>query len=242
MSNGHSGAGPAAGNVLAEQQKRAAAERAVDLVESGMRLGLGTGSTARHVLDVIAERLRDDSLHDIVGVPTSSQTAEYAKRVGIPLTTLDEQPRLDLAIDGADEVDPSLDLIKGLGGALLWEKIVESAADRLVIVVDGSKLVARLGLRAPLPVEVVPYGWRTHIDFFRALGAEPVLRRTADGQPLVTDGYHYIVDCRFHDGISDPRAVEAELASHVGVVESGLFVGMASSVIVAAGDVEVLER
>ena len=226
----------------ADQQKRAAAERAVALVESGMRLGLGTGSTAKHVLDVISEKLRADVLHDIVGVPTSSATAEYARKLGIPLTTLDQTQRLDLAIDGADEVDPALQLIKGLGGALLWEKIVESASDRLVIVVDESKLVGRLGLRAPLPVEVVPYGWRTHTDFFRGLGAEPTLRRTTDGEPLVTDGGHYIVDCRFHDGISDPAEVEAELAARVGVVECGLFVNMASDVVVAGDHVRMLTR
>ena len=156
-----------------EQLKRAAAERAVALVESGMRLGLGTGSTARHVLDVIGERLREGSLTGIVGVPTSTATYDYAQTLGIPLGTLDDHPRLDLAIDGADEVDPHLQLIKGLGGALLWEKIVESASSRLVIVVDESKLVARLGDRTPLPVEVVPFGWRSHVEFFHELGAEP---------------------------------------------------------------------
>ena len=212
------------------------------MVESGMRLGLGTGSTAKHVMDVLAEKLNADELRDIVGVPTSRATAEYAARLGIRLTTLDEQPRLDLAIDGADEVDPALDLIKGLGGALLWEKIVESAADRLVIVVDESKLVVRLGMRAPLPVEIVPFGWRTHRDFFRALGAEPTLRRREDGEPFVTDGGHYIADCRFHDGIADAAAVEAELAARVGVVESGLFVQMATAVVVAGDAVQTLER
>ena len=226
----------------AEQQKRASAERAVELVESGMRLGLGTGSTARHVMDVLAEKLRAGALRDIIGVPTSRGTSEYASSLGIALTSLDEQPHLDLAIDGADEVDPALDLIKGLGGALLWEKIVESAADRLVIVVDQSKLVGRLGMGVPLPVEIVPFGWRTHKDFFRALGAEPVLRRLPDGEPFVTDGGHYIADCRFHDGIAEPAALQAELAARVGVVESGLFVNMASTVVVAGDTVQILER
>src|SRR4051812_30314555 len=124
----------------AEQLKRAAAERAVELIQSGMRVGLGTGSTARHVLDVIGEKLLAKQLDNIVGVPTSKATSEYARSVGIKLATLDDEPKLDIAIDGADEVDPALQLIKGLGGALLWEKIVESAADRLVIVVDESKL------------------------------------------------------------------------------------------------------
>ena len=212
------------------------------MVQSGMRIGLGTGSTAKHVMDVLSERLNADEIRDVTGVPTSRGTAEYATGLGIRLTTLDEQPRLDLAIDGADEVDPALDLIKGLGGALLWEKIVESAADRLVIVVDESKLVGRLGMRVPLPVEIVPFGWRTHTDFFRALGAEPTLRRTPDGQPFMTDGGHYIADCRFHDGIADAAAVEAELAARVGVVESGLFVHMATTVVVAGDSVQTLER
>jgi ribose 5-phosphate isomerase A len=228
--------------INAEQQKRRAAERAVELVQSGMRLGLGTGSTAKHVLDVIAERMKDNTLTNIVGVPTSKATADYARTLNIPLTTLDDEPQLDLAIDGADEVDPALNLVKGLGGALLWEKIVESAADRLVIVVDESKLVGRLGTRAPLPVEVVPFGWRTHDAFFRELGAEPSLRRTADDGPFVTDGGHYIVDCRFHDGIADAAAVQAELARRVGIVECGLFVDMATEVIVAGDDVKVLTR
>jgi ribose 5-phosphate isomerase A len=228
--------------VNAEHLKRAAAERAVEMVRSGMRLGLGTGSTAKHVLDVIGEKLRDNTLTNIVGVPTSKATADYARTLDIPIATLDEQPELDLAIDGADEVDPALNLVKGLGGALLWEKIVESAADRLVIVVDESKLVGRLGTRAPLPVEVVPYGWRTHTMFFRELGAEPSLRRGADGHPFITDGGHYIVDCRFHDGIVDPAETESELARRVGIVECGLFVNMATEVIVAGDDVKVLTR
>ena len=226
----------------AEQQKRAAAERAVKLVESGMRLGLGTGSTARHVLDVIAEKLNAGKLRDLIGVPTSRATRDYADQLGIPLTTLDDVSMLDLAIDGADEVDPSLQLIKGLGGALLWEKIVESASERLVIVVDESKLVGRLGERAPLPVEVVPYGWRTHLDFFHELGATPALRANADGSPFVTDGQHYIVDCRFADGIADPIGTQAALAQRVGIVETGLFVDMATEVVVAGSDVKVLKR
>lgn len=207
-----------------------------------MRVGLGTGSTARHVLDVIGEKLKDRALSDIVGVPTSRATAEYARTLGIQLSTLDEHPQLDIAIDGADEVDPGLQLIKGLGGALLWEKIVECAADRLIIVVDESKLVGRLGTRAPLPVEVVPYGWRTHLTFFREIGAEPSLRRLVNQEPLITDGGHYIIDCRFHDGIVDPAAVESEINSRVGVVECGLFVNMASQVIVAGDSVRVLTR
>jgi ribose 5-phosphate isomerase A len=223
-----------------EQQKRAAAQRALSYVESGMRLGLGTGSTARHVLDVLGERLSDGTLQDIAGVPTSRATAEYARRVGIPLLDLDDVQRLDLAIDGADEVDPHLDLIKGLGGALLWEKIVESAADRFVVVVDESKLVQRLGERAPVPVEVVPFGWRSLLPHFVAAGARPELRTTQDG-PLVTDGGHYIVDCHFDGGIDDAVRTAALLRSRAGVVETGMFIGMATAVITAGTDVRVLE-
>jgi ribose 5-phosphate isomerase A len=200
-----------------------------------MRLGLGTGSTARHVLDVLGEKLRAGALRDIVGVPTSRWTEEYARAAGIPIASLDEHPRLDLAIDGADEVDPGLDCIKGLGGALLWEKIVASAARRFVVVVDESKQVTRLGSRAPLPVEVVPFGWRTHLDAMRALGAEPSLRQR-DGAPLLTDGAHYIIDCRFADGIADPIGVHATLRARAGVVETGLFLDIATDVYVAGED------
>lgn len=223
-----------------EQQKRAAAERAVTYVASGMRLGLGTGSTAKHVLDVLSERLRDGSLSDIAGVPTSRATADYARVVGIPLLDLDDVERLDLAVDGADEVDPHLNLIKGLGGALLWEKIVESAADRFVVVVDESKLVQRLGEKAPVPVEVVPFGWRSLLPHFAAAGARPELRMNGD-KPFVTDGGHHIVDCHFAGGIEDAAATAVLLRSRAGVVETGMFIGMATSVVVAGTDVRVLE-
>jgi len=225
-----------------EAQKRAAAERAVQYVESGMRLGLGTGSTAKHVLDVLGEKLKDGRLKDVAGVPTSKATAEYAVQVGIPLLDLDDVQRLDLAIDGADEVDPQLDLVKGLGGALLWEKIVESAAAQFVVVVDESKLVQRLGQKAPVPVEVVPFGWRTLLPHFAQIGARPVLREAADGSPFTTDGAHYIVDCWFDGGIDDAVLTSNHLRSRVGVVETGMFIGMASAVVVAGADVRVLER
>jgi ribose 5-phosphate isomerase A len=225
-----------------DRQKRVAAERAVEYIEDGMRLGLGTGSTARHVLDVIAERRARGELVDLAGVPTSSATAEYAASLGIPLITLDAAAFLDLVIDGADEFDPSLDLIKGLGGALLWEKIVAAAARRFIVVVDESKRVSRLGTRAPVPVEVVPFGWRTQLDRCRAVGAEPTLRVGKDGTPLLTDGGHYIIDCVFPAGIADAAAVEHDLRRFPGIVETGLFLGMAHVVIVAGATVEVLER
>jgi ribose 5-phosphate isomerase A len=226
-----------------EVQKRAAAERAVALLESGMRVGLGTGSTARHVVALLGERLRTGELSDIVAVATSRATEAQAREVRIPLATLDEVPRLDLTIDGADEIDPVLNLIKGLGGALLWEKIVARASARLVIVADDSKEVARLGTRAPLPVEIVPFGWRTHEGTFERLGARAVLRRDADGAPFVTDGRHYIVDLHFADGIDEPATIEAELLYRSGIVDTGLFLDMATAAVLAdAGGVRVRAR
>ena len=216
-----------------EAQKRAAAERAVELVQSGMRLGLGTGSTARHVLDVIGERLSRGELQDIVGVATSTATEQQARALRIPIRTLDEVKQLDLGIDGADEVDPQLNLIKGLGGALLWEKIVASACEQFIVVGDDSKLVKRLGSKAPVPVEVVAFGWSTHLDAFAELGAHPTLRTKPDGSAFWTDGGHYIIDCAFADGIANPYELEAELKSRAGVVETGLFLDMTSQVIVA---------
>ena len=226
-----------------DEQKRQAAERAVELVEDGMKLGLGTGSTARRVLEALASRREGGELRDIVGVPTSTATESYARELGIPLTTLDAETHLDLTLDGADEVDPNLDLIKGLGGALLWEKIVAAATDRLVIVADESKLVDRLGIRSPVPVEVVPFGWKTLLDPLRAMGAEFDLREGEDGAPFVTDGGHYILDCGFPGGIEDPARLEALLTARPGIVDTGLFLGMAQTVVVGGAEgVRVLER
>jgi ribose 5-phosphate isomerase A len=227
---------------MAEAAKRRAAERAVDLVKSGMRLGLGTGSTARHVVDVITERLVAGSLQDIVAVPTSRATEEQARTSGIPLTTLDITPVLDLTIDGADEIDPALDLIKGLGGALLWEKMVAYASARVCIVADDTKRVDRLGTRAPLPVEVVQFGWKTHLAFLRSLGAEPVLRER-EGAPFVTDGGHFIIDATFPDGIESPGHIEAALKRRTGIVESGLFLGIATHVVIGGrSEASLMER
>jgi ribose 5-phosphate isomerase A len=218
-----------------EALKRAAAERAAEWIRDGMTVGLGTGSTVRHLLDVIAERRAAGEWRDIVGIPTSEDTAGRARRLGIPLATLDERPRVDVTIDGADEVDPELRLIKGLGAALLREKIVAAASRELVIVADASKVVDRLGTKAPLPVEVDPFGAAIQPEFLRALGAEPVLR-VRDGQPVVTDGGNRIYDCRFADGIADPEALEATLALRPGIIDSGLFLGMATAVVVAAAE------
>lgn len=215
-----------------ERLKRQAAERAVEFVESGMVIGLGTGSTARHVLELLSERLRAGELRNLVGVPTSRATERHALELGFPLATLDEEPRIDLTLDGADEVDPELRLIKGLGGALLWEKIVASASERVVIVVDEGKLVEELGAKAPLPVEVVPFGWTTHLGYLDLLGARATLRRNSAGEPFVTDGGHYLLDCQFEDGILEPERVERELRQRVGVVETGLFLDLADNVVV----------
>lgn len=223
--------------------KRAAALRAIEYVTSGTVIGLGTGSTVRPLLDLLGERLAAGVLRDVVAVPTSEDTASRCRSLGISLTTLDEHPQLALAVDGADEVGPRLDLIKGLGGALLREKLVARAAKRFVIVADASKRVRKLGTRAPVPVEVVPFGWSTHLAFFRKLGAEPVLRRTVTGVPFVTDEGHFIVDCRFPHGIKDPAAVARALARRPGIVEDGLFLGTAHvAVLAGVKGVTVLKR
>jgi len=228
---------------MAERLKRAAAERAVERVASGMRVGLGTGSTVAPLLELLGERIAAGTLTGIVGVPTSVLTAERARALGIPLAELHEAAPLDLTLDGADEVDPGLDLIKGLGGALLREKMVAQASRELVIMVDESKEVRRLGTRASLPIEVTPFAWRAHLDFLLELGCEPVLRATAEGSPYVTDNGNHMLDCRFPSGIDNPGAVEAALQRRAGVVESGLFLGMATGVIVAgSGGVRTLER
>ncbi len=219
--------------------KQMAAERGAELVESGMTIGLGSGSTATLMVQALGRKLKEGTLRDIRGVPTSSAIAAVARDAGVPLTTLDEHPVLDLDIDGADEVDPSLDLIKGLGGALLWEKVVATAAKRLIILVDESKLVPRLGSKAPLPVEVIPFGWKAHIPFIESLEGKPILRSGKDGKPYVTDEGNYILDCRF-DAIRSPAALEAKLLTRAGIVATGLFLGMTDQVIIGkASGVEV---
>jgi ribose 5-phosphate isomerase A len=212
--------------------KQVAAAKAVEAVQSGMVLGLGTGSTTRYAIEMIGERLRDGRLRDIVGVPTSSGTEALAKQVGIPVTRLQEHPVLDLTIDGADEVDPQLNLVKGQGGALLHEKIVARASRREIIIVDESKVVEVLGSKAPLAVEVVRFGWGTYMEAFRGFGCEPVLRMRG-AEPYLTDEGNYIVDCRF-TRIDDPARLEWELKLIPGVVENGIFIGLTSLVIVAS--------
>jgi len=216
----------------AEAQKRAAAEAAVALVKPGMVLGLGTGSTARYAILKLGVLAREGL--DVRGVPTSIGTATLAKENGLALTSLEECPVLDLAIDGADEVDPALDLIKGMGGALFREKLVAAASKRVAIAVDGSKLVKRLGSRVPLPVEVHPFGWRVTKARLEALGATAELR-VAAGETARTDNDNYLLDCRFK-AIKDAARLEREVNDVPGVIENGLFVGLASVVFV--GDVK----
>jgi ribose 5-phosphate isomerase A len=222
-----------------DRLKRAAALRAIEEVEDGMVLGLGTGSTAAFVVEGLAARVKAGLR--VVGIPTSERTAAQARALGVEIATFAEYQRLDLTIDGADEVAlGSLDLIKGLGGALLREKIVAAASARLVIVVDQEKLVDRLGEHTPVPVEVTQFGWQATALAMAGLGSIAERRYTAGEAPYVTDGGNFILDCRFGP-IADPAALERRIAMTVGVVESGLFVGRSSAVIVAAPDgVEVL--
>jgi ribose 5-phosphate isomerase A len=215
--------------------KQAAAEEAIDAeVRSGMTLGLGTGSTAAFLLDGLGERLANGALDGIVGVPTSESTAARCRELGIPLATLEQRPELDLAIDGADEISPALDLIKGLGGAHLREKVVAASAARFVVVADDSKLVERLGERAPLPVEVIPFAYPLCERLLAAAGWVPELRGGTQ-QPFVTDEGNHIADCR-RDDWSDPVRLAAELDAMPGVVAHGLFLGMAAAAYVATPD------
>ena len=222
--------------------KRAAAARALESVRDGMVLGLGTGSTIRFFLDLLAERVRAGDLSAVVGVPTSRRTAEIARGQGIRVSRLRAQPRLDLTVDGADEVDPRGNLIKGLGGALLREKIVAQASDRFIVIVDESKVVERLGTRSPLPVEVTRFGSSRHQSFVTEFGAEVALRRASDGSRFVTSNGNYILDARFPEGIDDPVALDEALRARAGIVENGLFLGMTTRALVAApGGVRSIE-
>lgn len=222
-----------------DQLKKQAALRAVEFVEDGMVVGLGTGSTAYFVVEGLGARVKSGL--KITGIPTSERTATQARSLGIPLATFAEHQRIDLTIDGADEVERrSLNLIKGLGGALLREKIVAAASQRLVIVVDQEKLVDRLGDHTPVPVEVVQFGWQATAAALAKLGAEPVLRHAHEDHPFITDGGNYTLDCRVTK-IADGRALERDINAIVGVVDCGLFIGRASAVIVAAtGGIHVM--
>lgn len=212
--------------------KLEAARHALTYVRSGMVLGLGTGSTNAYFVDLLGEKLQSGDLRDIVGVPTSESTAERARALGIPISTLAEHPRLDLVVDGADEVDPDLNLIKGLGRAMLREKIVEIHADHFLVVVDESKLVPRLG-RGPLPVDIVPFGMEMHIRWLNTLGCRAELRIEEDGSPVVTDNGNLMALCWFPEGIADVYTLARTLADRPGIAEHGLFLDMADEVVVA---------
>lgn len=215
-----------------DSEKAAAAESAAALVADGMVVGLGSGSTASLAVDVLGRRVKEGLR--IAGVPTSEITATQARALGIPLTTLADVSGIDLTIDGADEVEHgTLNLIKGRHGALLREKIVANASKRLVIVVDDSKLVPHLGAKFPVPAEVVPFGWEATARLLTKLGAIPSLRRNAGGEPFVSDGGHYILDCAFPPGVSG-RELAQTLDHVVGLVEHGLFIKMTTEVHVAS--------
>jgi ribose 5-phosphate isomerase A len=216
----------------AARLKQIAGEQAAALVESGMVVGLGTGSTAIFATRRIAQRLRDGELKDIVSIATSRVTDAAARELGIPLLTDDLPRAVDITIDGADEVDPGLDLIKGGGGALLREKVVAQASRRQVIVVDDSKLSPRLGTKWPLPVEVLAFGWQSQRRFLEGLGAT-VAQRMVDGALFRTDQGNMILDARFGP-IADPASLSATLGARAGIVEHGLFIGIADDLIIAA--------
>ena len=225
-----------------ERLKRLAATYALSLVQDGMVLGLGSGSTVAHFIELLGEELRARDWR-VLGVPTSEHTARMAQKAGIPLTTLDEHPDVDLAVDGADEVDPHLNLIKGRGRALLREKIVAVHARRFVIIVDESKLVKRLGVQGPLPVEILPFAARAHLRWLASLGCRAEMVVEPSGEPARTDNGHYLAMCHFPHGISEPWALAERLNARPGILEHGLFLDMADLVVVGSEEgVRLLER
>jgi ribose 5-phosphate isomerase A len=206
--------------------KQRAAEASLDYLRSDSIIGLGSGSTAELFIRALAQALREGRFRNIRGVPTSVRSEQLAKELGIPITSLAQSPQVNVTVDGADEVAPNLDLIKGLGGALLREKIVAQNSSRLVIIADATKCVERLGTKGPVPVEVAQFSHEAQERYLKSLGASPALR-IKDGQPYVTDNGNYIYDCTF-PSIGEPDVLDAALARRAGIVESGLFLGMAS--------------
>ena len=211
--------------------KKQAAVQALELVRSGMVLGLGSGSTIAHFIDELGARLRSGQLQRVCGVPTSLETAQRATAAGIALTTLAAPAQLELAVDGADEIDAQCNLIKGLGRCMLREKVVVQHALQFVVVADDSKRVGRLGTRGPLPVEILPFEAGAHVRWLGTLGCRAELWLAADGTPLVTDNGNQLAKCWFTDGIGDPWALALQLQARAGIVEQGLFLGMATQVI-----------
>ena len=223
--------------------KQQAAMKALDYVQSGMVLGLGSGSTSVFFVDFLGEKLKSGELKDILGVPTSLSTANRAKALGIPLGTLTDHPKLDLAVDGADEVDPQLNLIKGLGRALLREKIVEIHTKQFVVIVDESKLVKRLGQKGALPVEIVQFEMQAHIHWLNTLGCTAKLWLEDDGRQVLTDNGNNLALCYFDEGIPDVYELADKLNVRPGIVEHGLFLNMATRVIVAGDEgIRILEK
>lgn len=223
--------------------KEKAAQEAMKFLQDGMRIGLGSGSTSSAFTNLLGEALQSGRLHDIQAVPTSTATAEQAERLRIPLISLAQVNELDLAVDGADEVDPQLNLIKGLGKALLREKIIEIHARKFLVIVDESKLVNQLGSRNPLPVEIIPFEHQAHVRWLNSLGGRAELWVNDDGAPAVTDNGNYLARCWFSPAIQDPYRLAALLDRRPGIVEHGLFLDLASTVIVAGKDgLRVLTR
>ncbi len=229
---------------MSDRLKELAARKAASYVRDGMVVGLGTGSTAEFAIRALATRVEEEGL-EIVCVPTSDASARLGESLGLDIQSLEDQPVIDLTIDGADEVDPQMNLVKGLGGALLREKIVAAASTREVIIVDPSKMVDRLGTRSPLPVEVVPFAWSLAQMRLMELCRRADLRQGDTGEPFVTDNGNFIVDCHFDEaGITDPRQLELAVNAIPGVGENGLFIGLADIIIVGQDDdqVRVIDR
>lgn len=212
--------------------KQRAGEAALQHVKDGMIVGLGTGSTAKYFIEAVAAAVRAGKLHDIRAVPTSVNSEKLATAAQLPIVTFAQTARIDLTVDGADEVAPDLTLIKGLGGALLREKLVAQNSSKLIIIADASKLVTKLGTKSPLPVEVTPFGMEASERFLRDQGCTPTLRRNDKGDIFITDNGNYIFHCKFPE-IADPRALNVTLATRAGIVESGLFIDLAHMAIIA---------
>ncbi len=227
---------------MIDDLKKKAAYRVVEYITSDMVLGLGSGSTTKYAIERIGGLLYRGKLKNILGIPSSVETQQLAQRLAIPLTTLDEHPVLDLTIDGADEVDPNLNLIKGGGGALLREKIIAQASRQNIIIVDQRKLSPQLGSHWSLPVEVLDFARKTEENFLNSLGAAVTLRRTSDGKSFRTDQNNLILDADFGP-IANPNALAAKMAQRAGIIEHGLFLGLADEVIVASeNDIKHLKR
>lgn len=222
--------------------KQRAAEAALKYVKSGTVIGLGTGSTADCFIRALGTALKSGQLKEVAGVPTSIASDRLAREMGIRIVALKDHPQLDIAVDGADEVDPHLNMIKGLGGALLREKIIAQAAKRMIVIADESKIVDVLGTKAPLPIEVAAFSHEIHAEQFLQLGGAPALRRTADGSIYTTDNGNYIYDCKFA-AIHDPQTLQSAIRDRAGVVDTGLFINIATVAIIGnESGVRTIER